>query len=301
MKNLVICSNCDVDDKMITDLESGEIICSQCGTVAMDGIEEIGKEWSSDKNNVIDRSRVGAPYSLAMHDMNLSTVIGRTNRDSSGQLIDANMKNRINRLRTLSARTEFHDSTFRNYRTAFIFLNTLRDKLNLPDSIVERTAYTYRKFQEKGLIRGRTIQAVLAACLYLTCREMAISRSLDEIQEASNVRRKLLGKTYRELVRSMQKTVPQLDFFQCIEKIGNKAQMEERAIRQSLRMMQSALDLGISAGKDPMGLAASILYVTNKMQGRKMKLSDMAKAAGVTEVTIRNRSKDLRKRMNLTF
>jgi len=301
MKNLVICSNCDVDDKMITDLESGEIICSQCGTVAMDGIEEIGKEWSTDKNSGIDRSRVGAPYSLAMHDMNLSTVIGRTNRDSSGQLIGTNMQNKINRLRTLSARTEFHDSTYKNYRTAFMFLNTLRDKLNLPDSIVERTAYTYRKFQEKGLIRGRTIQAVLAACLYLTCREMAISRSLDEIQEASNVRRKLLGKTYRELVRSMQRTVPQLDFFQCVEKIGNKAQMEERVIRQSLRMMQAALDMGISAGKDPMGLAASTLYVTNKMHGRKMKLSDMAKAAGVTEVTIRNRSNDLRKKMNLTF
>jgi transcription initiation factor TFIIB len=250
---------------------------------------------------MIDRSRVGAPYSLAIHDMNLSTVIGRTNRDSSGQLIDPNMQNKLHRLRTLSARTEFHDSTYRNYRTAFMFLNTLRDKLNLPNAIVERTAYTYRKFQEKGLIRGRTIQAVLAACLYLTCREMAISRSLDEIQEASNVRRKLLGKTYRELARSMQKTVPQLDFFQCIEKIGNKAQMDERVIRQSLRMMQSALDLGISAGKDPMGLAASILYVTNKMQGRKMKLSEMAKAAGVTEVTIRNRSKDLKKRMNLTF
>ena len=104
---------------------------------------------------------------------------------------------------------------------------------------------------------------------------MAISRSLDEIQEASNVRRKLLGRTYRVLVRTMQKTVPfQLDFFQCIEKIGNKAQVEERAIRQSLRMMQTAArQRGVSAGKDPMGLAASILYVTVKMQGRKMELS----------------------------
>jgi transcription initiation factor TFIIB len=114
MYNLITCSTCNLGEtKMVTDLESGEIICSNCGTVAADYVEDVRKDsntFSDGKNN----ERTGPPISLTMHDMGLATQVGKTNRDSSGQLIDVDMRTRMNRLRTWDARIQVRDGSVRN-------------------------------------------------------------------------------------------------------------------------------------------------------------------------------------------
>ena len=180
MQKIITCLTCSLaEGKMVTDLESGEIVCSNCGTIATDIVEDNGREWRSFGDGENNRSRTGLPFSLAVHDMNLSTIIGKTNRDSSGRMIDTNMQARMNRLRTWDARTQLSDSSLRNFKTAFMLLDKLKDKLGLPYSVIEKTAYIYRKVQEKGLVKGRSIYAVLVACLYIVCREMGISRTIN--------------------------------------------------------------------------------------------------------------------------
>ena len=284
---------------MVTDLVSGEIVCSNCGTVAIDGIEETGKEWTNFKDRKEDKSRIGMPFSLAVHDMNLSTIIGKTNKDSTGQLINSGMQARMNRLRIWDSRTMFRESSSRNFTTAFILLDKLKDKLGLTPSIVEKTAYTYRKVQEAGLIRGRTIGAVLVACLYITCRELGVSRTIDELAEASNIRRKAIAKIYREIVFHFLRKIPQVNCFQCIDKIANKIQLNERTTRHARDLMKKVLEQEFSAGKDPMGFAGAVLYVSLQMDGKTIRQIDIAEAAGVTEVTIRNRAKELKSKLNL--
>jgi transcription initiation factor TFIIB len=284
---------------MVTDVVSGEIVCSNCGTVVFDGIEESGKEWTNFNDRETDKSRIGLPFSLAVHDMNLSTIIGKTNKDSTGQLIDAGMQARMNRLRIWDSRTLFRDSSARNFTTAFILLDKLKDKLGLTSSIVEKTAYTYRKVQEAGLIRGRTIGAVLVACLYISCRELGVSRTIDELAEASNIRRKAIAKIYREIVFHLQRKMPQVNCFQCIDKIANKIQLNERTIRHARDLMKKVLELEFSAGKDPMGFAGAVLYVSLQMDDKTIRQVDIADAAGVTEVTIRNRAKELKNQLHL--
>ena len=158
-----VCSVCK-DNQTITDTESGEIICSKCGHVISDKIEEIRPEWrnfaSSDGSN--DKSRIGMSTSLARHDMGLSTIIGRTDRDASGQKINAVMRTTMERLRTWDLRTQTHTPTDRSLRQAFFQLDVLKDKLGLSDTVVEKTAYIYRKAQERQLVRGRTISGILA-------------------------------------------------------------------------------------------------------------------------------------------
>jgi transcription initiation factor TFIIB len=231
--------------------------------------------------------------------MNLSTIIGKTNKDSAGQLIDSGMQARMNRLRIWDSRTMYRDSSSRNFTTAFVLLGKLKDKLSLTPSIVEKTAYTYRKVQEDGLIRGRTIGAVLVACLYITCREQGVSRTIDELAEASNIRRKAIAKIYRDIVFHLERKIPQVNCFQCIDKIANKIELNEITTRHARDLMKKVLELEFSAGKDPMGFAGAVLYVSLQMEGKTVRQIDIAEAAGVTEVTIRNRAKELKSKLHL--
>ena len=285
---------------MITDLESGEIVCGSCGMVAQGQIQDTRRELTENPASGLSNvSGVGPHSSLAMHDMNLSTMIGKSNRDSNGQMINSSNQAKMSRLRTWDMRTQFTDSSSRNLRTAFTLLNNLKDKLAIPDSVIERTAYTYRKIEQKGLVRGRTIASLLAACLYLTCRELGVPRTIDEIQEASNVKKKQVSRDYREIVLSLERTVPPVNYFQCLEKISNNLQFDGKITRSAMTLMQKILDLGISAGKDPMGLAAAVLYVISQIEGETIKQADIAKVAGVTEVTLRNRTKDVKNKLSL--
>ena len=300
MSKVITCSTCNIkEDKLVTDVVSGEIVCSNCGTVVIDGIEEIGKEWINPKDHEADKSRIGMPFTLAVHDMNLSTIIGKTNKDSAGQLIDSGMQARMNRLRIWDSRTMYRDSSSRNFTTAFVLLGKLKDKLSLTPSIVEKTAYTYRKVQEDGLIRGRTIGAVLVACLYITCREQGVSRTIDELAEASNIRRKAIAKIYRDIVFHLERKIPQVNCFQCIDKIANKIELNEITTRHARDLMKKVLEQEFSAGKDPMGFAGAVLYVSLQMEGKTVRQIDIADAAGVTEVTIRNRAKELKSKLHL--
>jgi transcription initiation factor TFIIB len=290
MKNLQ-CSICKIGDKLITDLNSGEIICSACGTVIVGQIQDTRRELTENPASGLSIvSGVGPQSSLAIHDMNLSTMIGKSKGNSSGQM---------SKLRIWDLRTQFTDSSSRNYRSAFSLLNNLKNKLAIPDSVVERTAYNYRKIEHKGFMRGRPIASVLAACLYLTCREMGVPRTMDEIRQVSNVKKKQLARDYREMVFNLELNVPPVNHLQYVEKISSRLEFDERITRSAMILMQNLLDLGISAGKDPMGLASAVLYIISQIHGKTIKQADFANAAGITEVTLRARSKDIKDKLGL--
>jgi transcription initiation factor TFIIB len=281
---------------MVTDLECGEIICSSCGLVSQDMMTDSRAEWrvfgSDDDNN--NRQRVGLPNSLAIHDMGLSTIIGTDRRDSTGHKLDASMNSAMQRLRTWDIRSLAHSSAQRNRMTAFSELRRLKDNLGLSDAIVEKTAYIYRKAQEKQLIKGRAISAILAAALYMACREMGAPRSLRETAEITNVKSKALSHHYRLLVRELDIKVPPIDPARYIGKIASKTRINEKTQRTAIDTMKDIIKKEISAGKNPVGLAATVLYISCRNNNEKITKKEIAEAAGVTEVTVRNRTKDLK-------
>jgi transcription initiation factor TFIIB len=237
--------------------------------------------------------------SLARHDRGLGTVIGNTDRDASGNRLDVAMSTRMRRLKTWDYRLQFHTSTDRSLRQAFSQLDMLKDKLGLSDAIIEKTAYIYRKAQSKMLIRGRTISGVVAAAIYIACREMGAPRTLKDIATACNVKRKELAKNYRLIYTRLDLKIPQLDPMKCIAKVANIAKLSEKTKRKAAQIMSNVTKREISAGKDPMGIAASVLYLSSLSNDEKITQADIAKAAGVTEVTIRNRAKDLKIKFKL--
>jgi transcription initiation factor TFIIB len=141
MQNSIVCSTCKQDQTIITDLVTGEVVCSKCGLVISDKIQDTRQEWRDFLNTeeAKDRRRTGMPTSLARYDMGLSTIIARTDKDASGQVLDASMLSTIHRLRTWDYRTQVHTSTDRTLKFAFNELHNLKDKLGLPDAIIEKT------------------------------------------------------------------------------------------------------------------------------------------------------------------
>jgi transcription initiation factor TFIIB len=292
----LICKN----NRIVTDSESGEVICSNCGTVISDRNQEISRpEWriySAEQEN--DRSRTGIPITLAKADMGLATIIGKDDRDASGHLLDGAMRNRMQRLRTWDLRTRNHTASDKNLLQAFSKLDVLKDKLALSDAVVEKIAYIYRKVQHRGLIRGRTISGLIAAAIYAGCREMETPWTLKDIAAASNVKRKDIARNYRMLLFELNLKVPNADPIKCIVKVANRANLTENTKRQAITIMKDVAKKEISAGKDPMGLAATVLYLSCLKTGEEITQTQIAQASGVTEVTVRNRLKDLKRKLH---
>src|SRR5919198_5551700 len=301
-----ICPICEGELLLITDPESGEDICKKCGMIVSDKIQDIinRPECLSTFDPVVKLTdkhyqRTGAPTSLARYDMGLSTVIARTDRDASGRKIDAAMYTKMQRLRIWDSRSHIRTSSDISFVQAFNELDILKDKLALPDVVVEKSAYIYRKAKSNGLTRGRTISGLVAASVYTACREMSTPRTLKDMAAAANINHKYIAKAYRFLLIEPDTKVPLVDQIKCIAKIANKANLTEKTKRQAISIMNEVREKQISAGKNPMGFAATVLYLSCLKSGENKTQTDIAQAAGVTEVTLRNRFKELKIKLEL--
>jgi len=280
---------------MLTDNVTGEQFCGKCGYVISEKINDSGPEWRSFPNDGgKDPARTGVPTSLTMHDMGLATIIGPTNKDSSGKPLSTSMRSTIERLRTWDSRSQVHEPVDRNLRQAFSELSRLKDKLTISDSVLEKAAYIYRKAMEKGLVRGRSISALIAASLYAACRDTETPRTLKDIGDAANIKKKDIARCYRLLHRQLNLKMPVVNSIQCISRIASKIGISEKTKRSACLVLKEAQDSHESAGKDPMGLAAAALYLSCVKNDESLTQRDIAAAANVTEVTIRNRYKSLR-------
>src|SRR5437867_2439343 len=285
---------------LVSDPDTGEIIRKDTGEVISDSALSQDKEWrsfTSEEDGA--RARTGAPTSLAFHDMGLSTMIGRESTDASGSRINPSTQIRMERLRMWNSRSTSHSPTARNLQKAFTILSKLKDRLGLPNYVTEKAAYVYRKAQERGLIRGDTISSVLAASIYVAVRESGVLRTLDDISKSSDVKPREAYRSYRRIVSELDIKVPMIDPAKYIIRIANNLNLNEKAKRKALDILEQAQKKNILAGKDPTGMAASILYLVNLTQRSPKTQAEIAAIAGVTEVTVRNRSKELRKKLGM--
>ena len=285
---------------MVMDDAAGELFCSNCGYVIKEKLAESGPEWRAFSVQERDeRAHTGPPSTLSTHDMGLSTVIDRADRHAHDKSLPTSMKRMIERLRTWDGRSKVHESVDRIRRLVFSELDRLVDKLNVNDGVIEKAAYIYRKALERGLIRGRSISAMIAASLYAACRDIETPRTLKDISAISNIRKNDLARCHRLLFKELDLRMPVVDPVRCISRIASKAGLQERTQRRALEILRRAEETRTSAGKGPMGLAASALYVACIMENDNKTQKELAEAASVTEVTIRNRCKGLKAILNI--
>lgn len=286
---------------LVTDILRGEILCSRCGMIVVDKVEDATPEQRSySLEDYGNNTRTGLASSLSIHDKGLSTVIGNTDRDASGNFISSQMKSTFSRLRTWDSRSRTN-SHERNLRTAFIVLGTAKSKLDLSDNVIERAAYLYRKAINKNITRGRTITGMILSALYVSCREANVPRTLQEIADAGNISFKNLSRHYRVFVKSLDLQVGSFNPSEFVSKIGTTVGLSEKAKRDALDILFSVQKMGITDGKNPISLAATAIFLSGILNDEKITQDKIADVSGVSTVTIRNNAKILRKKMALTY
>lgn len=293
INNFEKCPRCG-KQQIISDVESEEIFCGKCGIVITERLNYTGPERMF-LDNSPDKSHSGDKSTLMRHDRALNTIIDPSDRDSFGNPLSTPMKSSIRRLRIWNNRSIFHSSENKNLQQALGELLKLKEKLSLSSAIVEKASYIYRKGLEKKLGKGRPISAVMAASLYAACRQSGTPRTLNEISYITNNKRKTISLCYRMLLKELDLKMPVADSVQCISRIASKVGISEKTKRLAIKILKKAEKKQMVSGKDPMGVAATSLYIASLKTDEKFTQKEIALASGVTEVTIRNRFKNLKK------
>jgi len=276
------------------DYENAEIVCMDCGFVIESKIADQGPEWRAfDDEQRAKRARAGAPVTYTIHDKGLSTMIDWHDTDVYGKKFTPGQKAQIYRLRKWQRRIRVSDATERNLAYALSEISKVANALNLPKNIVETASLIYRKAVKEHLIRGRSIQGVTAAAIYMSCRQCGLARTLDEIARAANINKKEVGRSYRFLVKELNYFIPPVKPGNYISKLSNRLTMEGKAEEIAHRIISMARKLKLTSGRGPTGIAAAASYIASVLTGERRTQREIAEIAQVTEVTIRNRYKEL--------
>ena len=282
---------------IITDSERGEILCGGCGLVLLQKLEDSSYESHGyTQEEYMSQTRTGPGTSLTMNDKGLSTVIGK-NVDSTGHAISNKTKQAFSRLRIWDQRSK--SRTVSSLSKALTQLNAMKTKLSVPNSVVEDAAYIYRKAVAAKLTRGRTMTSLIAASLYAACRENNTPRTLDDIAKAGNVERRVLSRDLRTLIKRLGLNLNQYDIGSFIVKIANNLNLKEKTKRDAIAILQKAEDIEITAGKNPIAQAAASLYIACIVNGERISQKKFSLEAGVSDVTVRNRSALHRKALKI--
>jgi len=294
-----VCPECG-SKNLVNDRESGEVACCRCGLVIAEFTVNTEPEWRAFNTNEHEsRSRVGLPPSLSINDKGLSTMIGPIYRDGKGKAIPKEKRLQLLRLRKWNIRSRVHYSKEKNLAQAMSELDRLKDRLHVPRAVKEQAAAIYRRALRAGIVRGRSISSIMAASLYAAYRITSTPTTLSEVASNSLIDKKDIARCYRLILKELNVRVPVPKAQFRVPKVAAKVGLGEETQRKAVEILGEADRLKITIGKDPMGLAASALYLACVMNGERRTQKDIAEAAGVTEVTIRNRYKELERLLDL--
>jgi transcription initiation factor TFIIB len=287
------CPECGITD-LICDSEAGELVCERCGFVISSPLFNLGPERRAfDKEQREKRIRVGAPITWTMHDKGLSTIIDWRGRDSYGRRLNSNQRARMYRLRKWNRRSKVYGSTERNLAFALSELTKVAYKLNLPKNVLETASVIYRRLVRKRLIRGRSMQGITAASIYIACRQCNVIRTLEEVGSAANISKKESGRYYRFLLKKLDIRVPPVEAKRYVSKLVNQLELSGNVERMAMMILDKATELRLTSGRAPAGIAGAATYIASVLMDERRTQTEFAQIGKITEVTIRNRYKEL--------
>lgn len=326
------CTQCpECSANLIQDYSKGEFICERCGYVAMDSVYDFGRESNTtDFEEKSKNTRASGSTSFALHDYGLRTEIASGSKDYAGKSIDYQMAEQMNNIRKWHIRSRIVSPQERRLSNVLTKINETCAAMSLPKLLVETSAMLYRNYESMQEAKGKSIACMAAATIYLACKKCHVVRSLDEIvlatgiteQDRSSV--KLASKYYRMMVMEMsafaegatsssqltsqetpqQQQPPVLPVAMAIDhyisKLSNMAKIDTKVERLAIDIAHKTDDHMLADGKAPNGLAAAYIYISSILLGINILQRDVSSLSGVTEVTIRNRCKDLLTGFKLT-
>ena len=294
------CSACE--SSLIDDIANGEIICSGCGIVVAEQMEDHGPEVKSTRlEDKMKLARATGQTTYSQHDLGIATEISLGSKDFSGKTINSEIASQMNNIRKWQKRVRISSSRDRRLSNVLAKISEVSQNCSLPKNVVETASKIYRSLDGKDIqVKGKSVLSISAAVIYLACKQCAIVRSLEEIIQATTPMKeakakvKLASRYYRTLVMELGTvTAPVLTMDKYISKIANMTNTDTRVERLALEIAVKTKNRSITDGKAPNGIAAAYLYVSSILLGQSILQRDVSSVSGVTEVTIRNRCKEI--------
>ncbi|MGC8609917.1 MAG: transcription initiation factor IIB [Thermoplasmata archaeon] len=282
------------------DYERGELTCLDCGFVIDEGYIDQGPDWRAfDAEQKEERVRTGAPMTYTIHDKGLSTEISWKNKDSYGKNIPTRNRSQLYRLRKWQRRIKVSNAAERNLSQALQELERMASNLNLSKEVREAAAVIYRKAVRENMIRGRSIEGVVAASIYAACRQLGIPRTLEEIASITRIKKKDIGRIFRIMSRTLKLGLFPSKPEEYVDRFCAKLNLSPKVKNRTMEIIKMAEEKGLSSGRGPTGLVAAALYIASVMENERRTQREIAEVAGVTEVTIRNRYKEMAEKLGL--
>ncbi|MCH2440477.1 MAG: transcription initiation factor IIB [Candidatus Poseidoniia archaeon] len=300
LDEITVCPECK-SKHLVRDYNRGEMTCSGCGLVIDENFIDLGPEWRAfDAEQNEKRARGGAPMTVMVHDKGLSTDIGWGNRDTYGNVVPTKNRAQLFRMRKWQNRTRASTSADRNLSLALTELNRLASKIGLHRQVREAAAMLYRRAVNQNLVRGRSVEGVAAAALYGACRSCEVPRTLNEITEASRASKKEVGRTYRYISRELKLNLQPASPVVYINRFCKELELPGHVENAAIRILNQAVEAELTSGRGPTGVAAATIYIASVLYNMRKTQKQIATTVGVTEVTIRNRYKELAENLNIT-
>lgn len=275
--------------------DKGEIICRDCGLVIEDKAIDFSQEWREfDSEQGESKRRAGAPMTYTQYDQGLGTEVGQ-----KADLFQLGSKDRNKFFRLRKWQYRISTAIERNLKLALAELKRVSSYLKLPKMVEEESAQIYTLAVQRGLVRGRSMESVVAGSLYAACRRHDVPRTLDELSEASGIEKKEIGRTYRFITRELGIKILPSNPADYIARFASSLKLSPEAQSHAVEILDIAQKQELTSGRGPTGIAAAALYVAALIHGEKRTQREVADVAGVTEVTIRNRYKELLDELDL--
>ncbi|MEX0656509.1 MAG: TFIIB-type zinc ribbon-containing protein [Nitrosopumilaceae archaeon] len=302
MNTLEIQTSCpECKSSLIDDVQSGEIICSTCGIVVAEQMADYGPETRS--TNLEDKMRLAratGQTTYSQHDLGITTEISISTKDFSGKTISSQVANQMYNLRKWQQRVRVSSPRERRLSNVLSRIGEACENVSLPKNVLETASMIYRNLDGKVEVKGKSVTSISAATVYMACKQCNVVRSLEEICKGVcqpkdvKAKTKLAARYYRTLVMELgTDTAPVLTMDKYISKIANLTKTDVRVERLALEIAQKTKNNNLADGKAPNGIAAAYLYVASILLGQSVLQRDVSSVAGVTEVTIRNRCKEI--------
>lgn len=292
-----LCRECR--SPLIDDMQNGETICSGCGIVASSHAIDYGPESNTtDHEEKIRLARATGINTYARHDLGVTTTIDPSSKDFSGRSIDRRIANQMTNLRTWQKRIRVSSPLEKRRVSVLSVMGMATASLGLPKTVLETASVLYRNIDSQINIKGRSTEAIVAAILYMACKKCGIVRSIDEIARstgpASKAKVKLAARYYRTMMmETNQAGTPGITLDKYISKYANMAQVDAKVERLALNMAAKTRNAALTAGKSPHGVASAYLYMASVILGYGMPQREISSVSNVTEVTIRNRCREI--------
>ncbi|KAI9465106.1 cyclin-like protein [Lactarius psammicola] len=284
----LICPDCgDPDTTIIEEFGMGDLVCGGCGLVLSDRVVDTRSKWQTFKNDEgDDPSRVGAAAGPLMEGMEqLDTIIGFKD-DGTG----------IARELQRTA-TRFSNSRSERIQYAFCDISSWCDQFSLPKTVSDISKQLYKRADEKKLLRGKPLDGVIAACIFIACRQAHVPRTFREICNLTHVSKKVLGRCYKVLDRAFNLTPGSNAAHSGATGIAgpedllgrycNHLDLPPHVQKTSKDIIVAAREHGIGGGRSPVSIAGGAIYFACLLLGVSKTVKEISMVAGVSEVTVR--------------